>query len=94
MDLWERTETLQSHPMAFLVAVVVAVATWMAVPGGGDVAWMLSITVFCIALWILTPVPPAYTGIIGIGLIAVAFSTDQALTGFQKPRCGLSGSVS
>lgn len=91
MDLWERTETLQSHPMAFLVAVVVAVATWMAVPGGGDVAWMLSITVFCIALWILTPVPPAYTGIIGIGLIAVAFSTDQALTGFQKPATWLIG---
>lgn len=37
------------------------------------------------------PIPPAYTGLIGIGLIAVAFSTQLALTGFQKPATWLIG---
>ncbi|QSW97724.1 SLC13 family permease [Haloterrigena alkaliphila] len=90
MDLSRHVERVRSPPVAFLVAAVVAAATLATVPGG-DVAWMLSITVFCIALWILTPIPPAYTGIIGIGLIAVAFSTDRALTGFQKPATWLIG---
>jgi di/tricarboxylate transporter len=47
-------------------------------------ATLLAITLFCIALWIATPVPPAYTGLLCIGLIGVAFSTDLALTGFRS----------
>jgi len=52
---------------------------------------MLSITLFCIVLWILTPISASYTGLIGLGLIAVAFSTDLALVGFQKPATWLIG---
>jgi hypothetical protein len=36
-------------------------------------------------LWILNPIEPAYTGIIGIGLISVSFPLELALTGFQSP---------
>ena len=46
---------------------------------------MLAITVFCIALWIATPVDPWFTALIGIGLIGVFFSAELALTGFQSP---------
>ncbi|WP_436348205.1 SLC13 family permease [Natronorubrum sp. FCH18a] len=84
-------EQIQTPPISFAVAIAVTATTWIAVSGMGDAAWMLSITVFCIALWILTPVPPAYTGLIGIGLIAVTFSTELALTGFQKPATWLIG---
>ncbi|MDQ2052441.1 SLC13 family permease [Natronolimnohabitans sp. A-GB9] len=84
-------ETLRRPPVAFALATLIAAVTWTAFSGTADVAWMLSITVFCISLWILTPIPPAYTGLIGIGLIAVVFSTDLALTGFQKPATWLIG---
>ena len=74
-------------------------AEWLSVPAGivgaaavltlapvdGATARLLAITVFCIALWIGTPVPPAVTGILCIGLVGLAFSTDLALTGFQSP---------
>ncbi|GAB7020527.1 SLC13 family permease [Halostagnicola bangensis] len=82
---------IQSPPIAFLLAVVVALVSWAALADTGATATMLSITLFCIVLWILTPVPPAYTGLIGIGLIAVAFSTEMALTGFQEPATWLVG---
>jgi anion transporter len=84
-------ETLRVPPIAFAIAITIAVATWVALSNTDDVAWMLSITVFCVVLWILTPIPPAYTGLIGIGLIAIAFSTELALTGFQKPATWLIG---
>ncbi|ELY50959.1 SLC13 family permease [Natronolimnohabitans innermongolicus] len=84
-------ESVRAPPVAFALAIAVAATTWFALSGTGDAAWMLSITIFCIALWILTPVPPAYTGLIGIGLIAVTFSTELALTGFQKPATWLIG---
>ena len=48
-------------------------------PVGGETATLLAITLFCIALWIATPVPPAFTGMVCIGLISVTFSTDLAL---------------
>jgi len=82
-------ETLRSPGIAFSLAAIVAVVTW--VLASGPTAMMLSITLFCIVLWVLTPVPPAYTGLIGLGLIAVTFSTDLALVGFQKPATWLIG---
>ncbi|NIC00831.1 sodium:sulfate symporter [Halobacterium sp. R2-5] len=45
-------------------------------------ARMLAITVFSIALWVGSPVEPWLTGLLAIGLVGVAFSTDLALTGF------------
>ncbi|SEV80078.1 SLC13 family permease [Natrinema salifodinae] len=89
MNRSEAIETLRSPAVAFPLAAVVAVATWLTVPSA--VGTMLSITLFCIVLWVLTPVAPSYTGLIGLGLIAVTFSTDLALVGFQKPATWLIG---
>jgi len=72
---------------------------WLALPAGllaaggvlrfaplsADAATMLAITLFCVALWIGSPVEPWFTALVGIGLIGVAFSTDLALTGFRSP---------
>ncbi|KDE60472.1 sodium:sulfate symporter [Halostagnicola sp. A56] len=82
---------VKSPPVAFFLAVVVALTTWFAIADTGSMATMLAITLFCIVLWVLTPVPPSFTGVLGIGLIAVAFSTDLALSGFQKPATWLIG---
>ena len=73
--------------------------SWLAVPAGlsaaagvlelapvaPDAARMLAITVFCVALWIGTPVKPWFTALVGIGLIGVGFSTELALFGFRSP---------
>ena len=53
-------------------------------PLGPDAATMLAITVFCISLWVGAPVEPWFTGLIALGLIGVAFSTDLALVGFHS----------
>ena len=72
---------------------------WLSVPagllaGGGvfvyapvatDMATMLAITVFCISLWVGGPVDPWFTGLLGVGLIGTAVSTDLALVGFRSP---------
>jgi len=72
---------------------------WLAVPAGvaaagvvltvpplaPGAARMLAITVFCVALWIGTPVDPWFTALVGIGLIGVVFSAELALTGFRSP---------
>jgi anion transporter len=71
-------------------------ASWLSVPVGvalagllvayaplsSDAAAMLAITAFCVALWVGTPVPPWLTGLAGIGLVGVRFSTELALVGF------------
>lgn len=54
-------------------------------PVSGGATTMLAITAFCISLWVATPVPPWFTGALGIGLIGVAFSTELALVGFRSP---------
>ncbi|MFB6179285.1 MAG: SLC13 family permease [Halorientalis sp.] len=73
--------------------------SWLSVPigllaAGAALVWapfdpattrLLAITLFCIALWIATPVQPAVTGLICVGLIGVVFSPDLALTGFRSP---------
>lgn len=91
MDCRTLIKKTQAPPITFLIAGAVAASTWVLFAGTTGIAWMLSITLFCIVLWILTPIPPSYTGLIGIGLIAIAFSTDLALTGFQKPATWLIG---
>jgi di/tricarboxylate transporter len=67
------------------LGLVAAAGALTVAPVDPESATLLAITLFCIALWIATPVPPAYTGLLCIGLIGVAFSTDLALTGFQSP---------
>ncbi|MFB6090563.1 MAG: SLC13 family permease [Halobellus sp.] len=54
-------------------------------PLAPDATLMLAITVFCVALWIGTPVKPWFTALLGIGLIGVGFSTELALFGFRSP---------
>ncbi|NGM69793.1 sodium:sulfate symporter [Natronolimnobius sp. AArcel1] len=87
-------ERLQSPVVAFPLSLVAALATCLALEsatGSLETAAMVAITVFCIGLWILTPIPPAYTGVLGIGLLAVVFSPAAALTGFQQPATWLIG---
>lgn len=48
-------------------------------------ARILGITLFCIALWIGNPIPPWFTGLLGIGLIGLVFSPELALNGFAEP---------
>jgi len=83
---------------ARVVSALPVAPAWLAVPAGvaaaaavlgvaplaPDAARMLAITVFCVALWIATPVDPWFTSLIGIGLIGVGFSAELALTGFQS----------
>lgn len=71
--------------LALPVGIAAAAAVLTVAPVDGATARLLAITLFCIALWIATPVPPAVTGILCIGLIGVVFSTELALTGFQSP---------
>ncbi|WP_435181120.1 SLC13 family permease [Halorussus sp. AFM4] len=54
-------------------------------PVGAEMATMLAITVFCISLWVGGPVDPWFTGLLGVGLIGAAVSTDLALVGFRSP---------
>ncbi|MGQ3413904.1 SLC13 family permease [Natrinema sp. LN54] len=89
MNRSEAIEAVRSPIFAFPLAIAVAVATWLL--ASGSTATMLAITLFCIVLWVLTPVPPSYTGLIGLGLIAVTFSTELALVGFRKPATWLIG---
>lgn len=70
-----------SLPAGFVGAAAVL---WF-VPLTPDAAAMTAITVFCVALWIGTPVEPWFTALVGVGLIGLTFSTDLALTGFRMP---------
>lgn len=76
---------------ALTIATVVGSVVWWIEPAGPEPATMLGITLFCIVLWILTPIPPSYTGIICIGLVGVVFSPDLALVGFHSPATWLIG---
>ncbi|MFB6269635.1 MAG: SLC13 family permease [Halobacterium sp.] len=66
------------------VGVAAAAGILTYAPVAADMATMLAITVFCISLWVGSPVAPWFTGLVGIGLIGVAFTSDLALTGFQS----------
>ncbi|MGM0605480.1 MAG: SLC13 family permease [Halobacteriota archaeon] len=82
---------LRSPTVAIPLAVLVALLTVTGAPVAQETGYMLGITAFCIALWILTPIPPSYTGVICIGLVGIVFSSELALTGFQSPATWLIG---
>ena len=67
------------------VGVVAAAAVLLYAPVVLEMARVLAITVFCVCLWIATPVAPWFTALVGIGLIGLGFSTELALTGFSSP---------
>ncbi|MDT3437170.1 SLC13 family permease [Haloarcula sp. 1CSR25-25] len=71
--------------LAVPVAVCVGVATALLAPFQMDQAVILGITGFCIILWIGNPVPPWFTGLVGIGLVGLTSSTELAFSGFAKP---------
>jgi anion transporter len=71
--------------LALPAGVVAGLGTLLVAPLPAEQARILAITVFCIALWVGNPVPPWFTGLLGIGLIGVAFSPSLALTGFSSP---------
>jgi len=64
------------------VGAAAGAAVLLFAPIDAEMARMLAITVFSIALWVGSPVEPWLTGLLAIGLVGVAFSTDLALTGF------------
>ncbi|RQH02613.1 SLC13 family permease [Natrarchaeobius oligotrophus] len=76
-------------PSLPVLSVPLAVIGGLAIRFGAPLepagATMLAITAFCIVLWIGNLVPPAYTGILCLGIVGIAFSMDLALVGFQSP---------
>ncbi|WP_280536945.1 SLC13 family permease [Halopenitus sp. POP-27] len=82
-------ERLGRPAVAFPIAAIAGAIPLIAV--GGDPGRMLSITVFCIGLWVLAPIRPAYTSVIGIGLLAAVFSPEMALSGFSSSATWLVG---
>ncbi|WP_188424139.1 SLC13 family permease [Haloferax sulfurifontis] len=68
-----------------LFGALAAVAVFQFAPLARDASTMLAITVFCIMLWVRSPVEPWFTALVGIGLIGVAFSPALALSGFRSP---------
>jgi di/tricarboxylate transporter len=67
------------------VGLASAAVVLLFAPVAADAATIVAITVFCVSLWVGTPVEPWLTGLLAIGLVGVTFSTDLALTGFQSP---------
>ncbi|MCH7660428.1 MAG: anion permease [Euryarchaeota archaeon] len=91
MTLSAGLDALRTPLPAFALATVVGAGALAGSPLAGPPSLMLAITLFCVALWILNPVPPAYTGVLCLGLVGVAFSADLALVGFQSPATWLIG---
>lgn len=91
MTIAARLDALRSPLPAFVLAAVVGLGALGVAPLTAEAAVMLAITLFCVVLWILTPVPPAYTGVLCIGLVGIALSTEIALVGFQSPATWLIG---
>lgn len=83
------TDRADRPRFAVPIAIMAALGAFTAL--GGDAGAMAGITVGCIVLWILTPVPPAYTGVVGIGAMAAVFSPTLALSGFQSSATWLVG---
>lgn len=67
------------------VGVAAAAAVLLYAPITADMARMVAITVFCVSLWVGTPVDPWFTGLVGLGLIGVSFTSELALVGFRSP---------
>ena len=66
------------------VGLLAAGAVLAFAPLSADAATMLAITVFSISLWVGSPVDPWFTGLLAVGLVGVAFSTELALAGFHS----------
>jgi di/tricarboxylate transporter len=79
------TETMDRTWVALPVGIAAGVGTAVLSPLPSAQAQILGITLFCIALWIGNPIPPWFTGLLGIGLIGLVFSPSLALTGFAEP---------
>lgn len=71
--------------IALPVGLTAGVGTATVAPLSGAQPQILGITLFCIALWIGNPIPPWFTGLLGVGLIGVVFSPALALNGFAEP---------
>ncbi|MFB6093114.1 MAG: SLC13 family permease [Haloquadratum sp.] len=67
------------------IAVLAAAAVRLFAPFDPAGATMLAITTLCIVLWVGNLITPAYTGVLGLGLIGLGFSLDLALSGFSSP---------
>mgnify|MGYP000047142051 FL=1 len=67
------------------IGLVAAAGVRLGAPFDPAGATMLAITAFCIALWIGNVISPAYTGVLCLGLVGIAFSLDLALSGFRSP---------
>ncbi|MEM4780199.1 MAG: SLC13 family permease [Halalkalicoccus sp.] len=86
-----RFDALRTPLPAFTLAGAVGLSALVASPLAGDPSLALAITLFSVTLWILNPVPPAYTGVLCLGLVGVALSAEVALVGFQSPATWLIG---
>lgn len=79
------TSNIDPAWLSLPAGLLAAVGIFQFAPLTADTALMLAITVFCVMLWIGSPVEPWFTALICIGLIGVAFSSKLALTGFRSP---------
>ncbi|RQG94252.1 SLC13 family permease [Natrarchaeobius chitinivorans] len=91
MNFTQAIPDVRSPVTTILASALLGGIVFAAAPADGATARMLAITVFCIVLWIFTPIPPSYTGIIGIALIGVTFPMEIALGGFHSPATWLIG---
>ncbi|MGQ4555719.1 SLC13 family permease [Halobellus sp. GM3] len=85
MTLRSVSRSLSPSNLSVPLSVAAAAAVRFAAPFEPAGATMLSITAFCIVLWVGNLFSPAYTGVLCIGLIGLAFSLDLALSGFRSP---------
>ncbi|WP_081927530.1 SLC13 family permease [Halobellus rufus] len=81
----EASRLLNRPRFVIPTGAITAVAVRFGAPFDPASATMLAITAFCIALWVSNVVSPAYTGVLCLGLIGLAFSLDLALSGFRSP---------
>ncbi|MDY6764801.1 MAG: SLC13 family permease [Halobacteria archaeon] len=85
MKIGSRIRQVDIRWYSIPVGIAVGLLTFVFAPVEPDTGTLLGITLFCITLWIANPIPPSFTGLIGVGLIGVTFSTDLALVGFKSP---------
>lgn len=71
--------------LAVPVGLIAAGTVLRVAPLATGATRMVAITLFCVALWVGSPVEPWFTALLCIGLIGGSFSTELALTGFQSP---------
>ncbi|MFA1610928.1 SLC13 family permease [Halobellus rubicundus] len=77
--------SLSPSALSVPIGIAAAVGVRAMAPFDPAGATMLAITTLCIALWIGNVVSPAYTGVVCLGLLGLAFSLELALVGFRSP---------